>query len=87
MVKRWLSEGRDVRIFTARRYTGGSLKKLQESALDVIAIEDWCIRHLGLTLPIVNQKNMSTDAIFDDIAFGVKTNNGWIYGSERFGVL
>lgn len=86
-VKKWLNEGRDVRIFTARRYTGGSLRKLQESAKDVAAIEVWCGMVFGRVLPIVNQKNMSTDAIFDDIASSVEHNVGsWSNLNWRYGI-
>ena len=80
-VRRWLSEGRDVRIFTARRYSGGSLKKLQESATDVWEIEGFCYTNLGRRLPVVNYKTMNTDVIYDDIAVSVIRNTGTLVHS------
>lgn len=76
IVKLWLHEGRDVRIFTARVYDGGSAKKLLEAQEARRAIDEWSLRWLGRELPVTNKKNASTDEIWDDIAVSVQRNTG-----------
>ena len=63
-VLRWLAEGRDVRIFTARK----------EESYD--AIRRWCIRHLGRELPITNVKDFAMIELWDDRAVQVVPNTG-----------
>lgn len=61
-VKRWLSDGRDVRVFTARA----------ADAKNIPAVEAWCEKHLGRKLPVTNEKDPSCRAILDDRARMVK---------------
>lgn len=73
-VKRWLAEGKDVRIFTARvadpfNTSDGSEKR---------DIEKWCKRHIGQALPITSKKDPAMIALYDDRAFRVKKNEGTI---------
>lgn len=63
-VVRWLSEGKDVRIFTART---------QDS---YPAIRRWCIKHLGRELPITNVKDYAMVEFWDDRAVQVEPNTG-----------
>lgn len=65
-VKRWLEEGRDVRIFTARAHNIASH----------IAIEAWCERHLGLVLQITATKDYQMVELWDDRAVQVIPNTG-----------
>ena len=63
-VVRWLAEGKDVRIFTAREekcYPG---------------IERWCLKHLGQKLPITNKKDLAMVEMWDDLAIQVVKNTG-----------
>lgn len=71
-VKRWLAEGRDVRIFTARvsSLNGG------EARTAYIAIKHWCSEHLGRTLPITNEKDFGMIELWDDRAVQVRANAG-----------
>lgn len=71
-VKRWLAEGRDVRIFTAR----ASTPEL------VPAIEAWCRRHLGRVLPVTNVKDYAMLELWDDRAVRVRMNTGIPVGGE-----
>lgn len=67
-VQRWLAEGRDVRIFTAR--------VAESSPEKVKVIEDWCAEHIGRVLPITCVKDRHCVQIFDDKAIQVRKNSG-----------
>jgi hypothetical protein len=68
-VKRWIAEGREVRIFTAR---------VQEPCSDevIATIQAWCERHIGCVLPITNQKDYDMVALWDDRCVQVECNTG-----------
>lgn len=81
-VKAWLREGRstpggivrDIRIFTARvAPEGHSAAELNEARQ---AIEAWCERHLGVTLPVTCVKDMYCVEIWDDRSVQVVHNTG-----------
>lgn len=61
-VRRWRQEGRDVRLFTARKPHP--------------AIRRWMKEHLGEVLPITNVKDHHMQAIYDDRAVQVRRNTG-----------
>lgn len=82
-VKRWLSAGKDVRIFTARAAENNPRKER-----DVAAIRAWCLKHVGHELPVTNQKDFETTSIWDDLAVALEPNTGWrLGGSLRDEVL
>ncbi len=74
-VVQWLSEGVEVRIFTARvsEEHPGDLKKIRE------AIEAWCVEHIGVKLPITNVKDYSMIQLWDDRSVQVEPNKGRSY--------
>jgi hypothetical protein len=90
-VRRWLSEGRDVRIFTAR--VDGGAVALQmgnpdgEQCRDVDGvrahIEAWCRLHIGAVLPVTNVKDYGMLELWDDRAVRVETNTGERCCSDR----
>lgn len=61
-VRKWLMDGRDVRIFTARRPHP--------------VIRKFCKDNFGKILPITNVKDPNMQALFDDRAVGIKRNEG-----------
>jgi hypothetical protein len=65
-VKRWLAEGRDVRIFTARAC-------IPEQVPPVLA---WLRIHLGRELPVTNAKDLHMVELWDDRAVQVEPNQG-----------
>jgi hypothetical protein len=75
-VEQWLSEGRDVRIFTARVSTG------DEQGCRP-AIEAWCERHLGRVLPITSEKDFGMVSLWDDRCVAVEPNTGRILGGAE----
>jgi len=75
-IKRWLANGEDVCIFTARitdDNTGAARK----------AIEKKCQELFGQVLPITNIKSPNMVSFFDDRAVQVERNDGKILGSHR----
>lgn len=75
-VKRWLAEGRAVKIFTARVIReNGSM-----SSEAVGYIWKWCEEHLGQRLHVTNQKDMGMQELWDDRAVCVERNTGEVLG-------
>lgn len=75
-VKEMLEKGEDVRIMTARVADDPHGKAAR-------AIEAWCQKNLGQTLPITNVKDEHTKAMYDDKAVAVQKNTGKILGGEN----
>lgn len=71
-VKKWLEEGYDVRIFTARIANNNEA----ERQLTISVIENWCIETFGKKLPITNVKDMHMAVLYDDRAIQVEKNTG-----------
>lgn len=67
-VKLWLSEGRDVRLFTGRAYA--------MSAAQLKAINAWLVHNLGETIPITCEKDPDMKELWDDRAVQVIANTG-----------
>ncbi len=76
-VRRWLAEGRDVRIFTARVAPCAGVTD-GPRAIDVQwrLIEDWCRTHLGTALPITATKDYDLVEFWDDRCVEVVRNTG-----------
>lgn len=71
-VKDWISNGVEVRIFTAR------VAENHPGDVDAIrtAIENWCEIHIGQKLVVTNVKDYSMIELWDDRATGVEPNTG-----------
>lgn len=67
-VKKWLADGVDVRIFTARASYPNPVGRA--------AIEAWCQKHVGKVLPITNAKDLAMIELWDDRAVQVEMNTG-----------
>ena len=65
-VRKWLAEGREIRIFTAR----ASVPAL------VRPVERWCERHFGVRLPVTNAKDFGMIELWDDRCVQVYPNTG-----------
>jgi len=66
-VKLWLAKGIKVKIVTARIGHGEIAKN---------AIEDWCKKHIGIIIPITNQKDYGMIELWDDRCVQVEPNTG-----------
>jgi hypothetical protein len=76
-VKKWLREGKTVKIFTARMHGHRApiLGSMQfEDALT--PIQEWCKKHLGCVLEVTNVKDFGMVELWDDRAVQVRTNTG-----------
>lgn len=71
-VKGWLTQGIEVRIFTARVCDGDPETVKQ--------IEEWCLEHVGRRLKVTNVKDYSMVALYDDRAVAVEQNTGRVLG-------
>ena len=75
-VKAWLAEGRDVRIFTARVFSDGTIEGDLYRAVATMAISEWCERWLGKRIPITCSKDYNCTEIWDDRAIQIEANMG-----------
>lgn len=85
-VKRWIAEGRDVRIFTARVSHDESMPRIREAAAAMRAIRLWCAEHLGRELRITNVKDYAMIELWDDRAVQVEPNTGRPIGASTRGL-
>ncbi len=69
-VLRWLKKGDQVAIMTARV----SDPVVEEAAR--LAIEAWCLKHLGQVIPITHAKDFGMFELWDDRAIQVIKNTG-----------
>ena len=71
-VRKWLGEGKQVKIFTARASEPDPVLK-QKIITD---IEHWCMIHIGQTLPVTCCKDFSMTDLWDDRCHRVEPNTG-----------
>jgi len=72
-VKKWVAEGKRVKIFTAR------VSSLHDDAIvQRRLIEVWCHLVIGTTLEVTAEKDRFMVALYDDLAHGVEANTGRI---------
>jgi hypothetical protein len=69
-VKRWLKQGKTVKIMTARAAS--------DDEKIISAIKMWCKQHIGQELEVTNKKDLNMAALFDDKAVRVEKNTGKI---------
>ena len=69
LVRKYIHDGYDVRLFTARKPHP--------------ALRRWMQEHLGKVLPITNTKDPGLIAFYDDKAINVKHNTGELSGAEN----
>lgn len=76
-VKRWLADGHEVKIVTAR------VSHQVEAPIARRAIRAWCLEHIGTELPVVCCKDFAMIEIWDDRAIHVEPNTGRAFGLSR----
>ncbi len=79
-VQRWLAQGYDVRIFTAR------VSRPEQEQDARARIETWCETHIGRALPITNEKDTKMIELWDDRAVQVIPNTGQPVGKSNNGL-
>lgn len=75
-VKQWLADGVEVRIFTARVAEGPDNRSQSTISQIVGAIQWWCVEHIGVALPVTNQKDYGLVELWDDRCVQVIPNTG-----------
>jgi len=76
-VRKWIAEGKNVRIITARVYAPlNNARRQYEAAQAMLAIQRWCAIHLGKALPVTCVKDFSMIEFWDDRAVQVIRNLG-----------
>lgn len=78
-VKKWLGEGKLVKIFTAR------VADEDGRELVIANLETWSLKHLGQVIPITCQKDQHMVELWDDRAVQVIRNTGQIVGYSTRG--
>ncbi len=82
-VKKWLLDGVEVKIFTARVGFGGRYSEESKRSDDEKfameqkeLIETWCEKHIGAKLPITATKDFRMIELWDDRSVQVEMNTG-----------
>jgi len=70
-VQKWLCDGCDVRIVTARVSRGPA-----ESSIARAVIQQWCATHVGAVLLVTNEKDYAMIELWDDRCVQVEPNTG-----------
>lgn len=85
LVKEFLKEGKEVKIFTARVWaltlldwdmTAQNSAAFHEAVEAELAIRKWCKEYIGQELPVTCMKYFNMIQLFDDRAVGVEKNTG-----------
>lgn len=86
-VRRWLEEGDEIVILTARMWSG---KPADILALERRGIEKFCMDNFGEIFEVTSEKSPHIDEIWDDKAVRVEANTGEIgiyeEDDERLGI-
>lgn len=80
-IKQHIDKGNIVKIFTARAAMPGFHAPDLHPAKK--AIQDWCLEHLGLVLPITNAKDFEMIGLYDDRAIQIEPNTGMRMDGEK----
>jgi hypothetical protein len=72
-VKKWIKDGKKVKIFTARVSAHN-----RDISLIKKTIKNWCVEHIGVELEITNIKDTNMIELWDDRAIRVLKNKGII---------
>ena len=81
-VKRWLAQGRKVKIFTARMSVADEDMRMEIE----LAIRLWTLTHLGQALEATCIKDIYMIELWDDRAVQVRTNQGTPIGNSTRGL-
>jgi hypothetical protein len=65
-VRKWIDEGKDVRIFTTRASIPAFIPPIRQ----------WSLKHFGVVLAVTCVKEFGMDELWDDRAVRVKLNEG-----------
>lgn len=72
-VRKWLAEGIEVKILTARASRDADGKR---DRVAIVVIQNWCQVHFGKKLEVTNEKDYGMIELWDDRAVQVIPNTG-----------
>jgi hypothetical protein len=70
-VKKWINEGKNIKIFTARASSNNP-----DASVSRRSIQTWCLKHLNIILPITAEKDYGMIELWDDRCKQVIPNTG-----------
>lgn len=73
-VKKWLADGNEVRVVTAR--VAQTEENPRDIAIQRQMIEEWCVQHVGQKLKVQCHKDYGLIELWDDRGVGVVANHG-----------
>lgn len=73
-VKNWIKQGHTISIFTARVSHPIDAEECRT------AIENWCLKHVGIKLEVTCIKSYKFHEFYDDRAIQVEANTGKLIG-------
>lgn len=76
-VRKWMCDGHNVAIVTARM----SVPEQREQVREVL--EAWMVEHIGMVIPVTHQKDFGMVELWDDRAVQVLPNTGVPISEER----
>lgn len=79
-VKRWLKDGVEVRIFTARISHDGTTQQMMWAEQSIGMIKEWCQKVFDTQLAVTNVKDYEMYRLYDDKAVAIEKNTGKILG-------
>ncbi len=87
-VRRWIAQGRVVKVFTARIAPGAlNLDGTQRDITRVVAaIKAWCAKHVGVELEVTCTKDFGMIELWDDRCVQVEPNTGIAIGASTRGL-
>lgn len=85
-VKRWLAEGHEVRIFTARVADSNPRVVAAGKCVIVNGIKAWSLLYVGQELEVTNIKDAGMIELWDDRAVQVEPNTGRPIGRSTRGL-
>lgn len=74
IMKELLAQGKQVKIFTAR--VAPRVQSEEMRLHQVKLVQDWCLEHVGVVLPVTNEKDFYMVRFYDDRATEVLENVG-----------
>lgn len=78
LLKQYINDGKEVKIFSARVSTNGTIPSIYNALLSRFYMNKWCIKHIGRKIDIVCQKDFLMVKLYDDLAIRVIKDTGEI---------
>ena len=75
-VRRWLAQGRQIKIISARASQVSDTYPAEDRESAIAAVRAWTLEHLGEELDVVNEKTHDTYCLLDNIAVSVEEDTG-----------